>query len=117
MTFFQQSLFLAILISMPVMASAKSPHSVSPRPIQRYQKRLGACIQYATEGAWSIKSPFGQIGSHPHKKFHHLVDGYRCWRLKQDFVALKKQYDNDAQSKGSLDAMNVLIHATWGETW
>ena len=117
MKFAQQSFCIAMLIFMPVMAFAKSSHSVFPKPIQRYQRRLTACIQYAVDDSWSLKIPAYKAKKHSKRSLHHVVDGYRCWRLQRDFAALKKQYDKDAQNKGALDAMNSLIYATWGETW
>lgn len=104
----QCSFLLAMLLLMPVMAFAERSHSVFPKPIQRYQKRLVACAYYVAEE---------RLDKAHASKIHHWVDGYRCWRLQRDFVALRKHYDKDAQSKGALDAMTILIHSTWGETW
>ena len=108
MNLVQQSFFIVLLMVMPVVAFAEPVYSVFPKPIQRYQKRLAACAYYVTEE---------RLDKTHAVKLHHWVDGYRCWRLQRDFAALRKQYDKDAQSKGALDAMNVLIHSTWGETW
>lgn len=112
---FQRGLLLGLIVFCPVMSMASS--SLSRKPIELYQRRLTACMQYAVEEKWAIKTPIYQAKKHSKLSLHHVVDGYRCWRLQQDFAALRKRYDKDAQSKGALDAMSNLIHATWGETW
>jgi hypothetical protein len=103
---FRWYLLLAVTsigLCLPFTAIAKE---ALPKPIQVYQKRLEACGHYAL--ATNVPENTFFMPKRP-GFFHRLKDGYRCYRLQQDFSALRKQYEHDAAAKGTLDAMQHMV--------